>query len=156
MQNLKLRDTYWYCEEMFEQDFHLQDILLVVAMGHSLPESKSGLASLSKDIIQNILTPAIEQSYWKSRSKIGLVTPTGNSESRCHVIVSSDSSTDQQFRRESFASPSLPKIGVVPFSLVNSRELRISSFLASRYAELVEDLQDDDQNFSLSAQLVVD
>jgi hypothetical protein len=53
----------------------VQDILLQVALGHSLPGSQSCLAVLSKDIIQHALASAIEEIYWKIRSQEGLLTP---------------------------------------------------------------------------------
>ena len=141
---------------MFEQDFALEDIILIVALGHGLSETKSAFALLSKDVMQNILVPEIEKSFWKSRAKIGLLTPTGTSTSRCHLIDSSESSAGQQFRRETLISPSLPRLGVVPFSLCLNKEIRISGFLASRYAELVHDMDEDDRNLRPAPVLLID
>ncbi len=60
---------------LFEESVHVQDILLQVALGHSLIGSQSVLAALSKDIVQHALATAIEQAYWEMRSQEGLLTP---------------------------------------------------------------------------------
>jgi hypothetical protein len=60
---------------LFKESIHVQDVLLQVALGHSLLGSKSCLAALSKDIIQHALATAIEESYWEIRSQEGLLTP---------------------------------------------------------------------------------
>ncbi len=73
--NPKLANPPINPEMLFEESVHVQDILLQVALGHSLIGSKSCLAGLSKDIIQHALAKAIEESYWKSRSQEGLLTP---------------------------------------------------------------------------------
>ena len=60
---------------LFKESVHVQDVLLQVALGHSLIGSQSCLAALSKDIIQHALASAIEEAYWESRSQEGLLTP---------------------------------------------------------------------------------
>ncbi len=60
---------------LFKESVHIQDVLLQVALGHSLLGSRSCLAALSKDILQNTLATAIEEAYWESRSQEGLLTP---------------------------------------------------------------------------------
>ncbi len=60
---------------LFKESIHIQDVLLQVALGHSLVGSQSCLAALSKDIFQHSLETAIEEAYWESRSQEGLLTP---------------------------------------------------------------------------------
>jgi hypothetical protein len=60
---------------LFQDNVHLQDILLQVVLGHSLRGSQSDLRHLSSDLIQNCIAPAIEECYWQSRTQGGLLTP---------------------------------------------------------------------------------
>ncbi len=60
---------------LFKESIHIQDVLLQVALGHSLMGSQSCLAAISKDIFQLALAAAIEEAYWESRSQEGLLTP---------------------------------------------------------------------------------
>ena len=64
-----------YDAMLFDDFTHIEDILLQVVLGHSLPGSKSLLTFLSKDIIRNPLASAIEDEYWQRRSEQGLLTP---------------------------------------------------------------------------------
>ena len=64
-----------YDTMLFDDFTHIEDILLQVVLGHSLPGSKSLLTFLSKDIIRNPLASAIEDEYWQQRSEQGLLTP---------------------------------------------------------------------------------
>ena len=68
-------DRLRIAQMLFKESVHVQDVLLQVALGHSLIGSQSCLAALSKDIIQHALATAIEEAYWESRSQEGLLTP---------------------------------------------------------------------------------
>lgn len=52
-----------------------EDVLLLLAIGHSLNGSQSMLSFLSRDIVQHSLAPAVSQALWEARSQAGLVTP---------------------------------------------------------------------------------
>jgi hypothetical protein len=137
---------------MFEENLHLQDVLLTVALGHSLSGSKSIFATLSKDILQNILAVEIETCYWKSRLDIGLLTPPGLNGSRCDQVSEKDPIQVKEIRRETLLSPAHPRRSVAqfskPFLLKENVAPKISSFIANRYADLINELQEEDQNLS--------
>eukprot|EP00960_Hanusia_phi_P073809 768089-Hanusia_phi.AAC.2 len=54
----------------------LSDILLYIALGHSLRGTASLLRLCSADIIQHSIVPAVRQGYWEARQAAGLVTPS--------------------------------------------------------------------------------
>jgi hypothetical protein len=134
---------------MFEESVHLQDVLLVVALGHDLAGSESLLASLPKEIVRSILAREIEKCYWESRLSIGLLTPTDTSVSRCNQLISGTLPfQDLEFRRApipNVVSASMqPKENfVVPFSksiaLKDLTAPTISNFIANRYNDLFSD-----------------
>ena len=132
---------------MFDRDVELHEVLIMIALGHGLRGSKSELALLSKDIIQNVLAPEIEKCYWKSREAIGLLTPTalgpGLGQRIPEKMISQNGFCMQ-------ALPSRPKEGSVPFSLISSTS-KISSFIASRYADLIADIHGKDLHRSQNA-----
>ncbi len=134
---------------MFEENLHLQDILLTVALGHSLPGTSSVFATLSKDIMQNILAVEIEACYWKSRLDIGLLTPPGMNGLRYDQTSEKIPIQDKDSRRETLFSPVHPRRGIAqfskPFALKENVAPKISSFIASRYADLINELQEEDQ-----------
>ena len=53
----------------------VEDLLLALALGYALRGTRSVLAQLSLDILQRVLRDQVEQSYWATRSQLGLVTP---------------------------------------------------------------------------------
>jgi hypothetical protein len=145
---------------MFEESVHLQDVLLVIALGHDLEGSKSLFAMLPKEIMQSILAREIERCYWDFRSSIGLLTPTEISVSRCnHIVTGKSPFEDLEFRRAPIASVvSCPQCPVqskenrgVPFSkstaFQNLTTPTISNFIANRYNDLFRDA-DDGQNLT--------
>ncbi len=135
---------------MFEENLHLQDVLLTVALGHSLTGTDSLFATLSKDIMQNILAVEIETCYWKSRLDIGLLTPPGMNGLRYDHMSEKISVQDKETRRETLFSPVHPRRGIAqfskPFSLKENIAPKISSFIANRYADLINELQEEDQD----------
>ena len=60
---------------MLDDTTKLEDVLLQIALGQSLPGSQSLLSVLSKDILQHSLATHIESGYWELRSQEGLLTP---------------------------------------------------------------------------------
>ena len=53
----------------------IEDILLQVALGHSLPRSESPLAALPREVIQHYLAPSIRDLFVESLKERGLLTP---------------------------------------------------------------------------------
>ena len=53
----------------------IEDILLQVALGHSLPRSESPLAALPGEVIQQYLAPSIRDLFVESLKERGLLTP---------------------------------------------------------------------------------
>jgi hypothetical protein len=135
---------------MFEEDLQLKDVLLTVALGHSLSGTSSVFATLSKDIMQNILAVEIETCYWKSRLDIGLLTPPGMNGLRYDQMSENVPVHDKESRRETLFSPVHPRRSIArfskPFTLKENVAPKISSFIANRYADLINELQEEGQN----------
>ena len=134
---------------MFEESVHLQDVLLVIALGHDLAGSKSVLAMLPKEIVQSVLAREIEKCYWDSRFSIGLLTPTEPSISRYNQVISGKLLfQDLELRRAPIphavsSSMQLKENRAVLFSKSTASKdlttLTISSFISNRYSDLFRD-----------------
>ena len=136
---------------MFEESVHLQDVLLVIALGHDLAGSKSVLAMLPKEIVQSVLAREIEKCYWDSRFSIGLLTPTEPSVSRYNQVISGKllfQDNDLELRRAPIppavsSSMQLKENRAVLFSKSTAFKdlttLTISSFISNRYSDLFRD-----------------
>jgi hypothetical protein len=72
---------------LFEGSAHVHEILLQVALGHSLSGSQSCFAVLSKDIFEHALATAIEESYWDVKLQRGLLTPPPAPQLRVSPVI---------------------------------------------------------------------
>jgi hypothetical protein len=136
---------------MFEENVHLEDVLLNLALGHGLAGSKSVLTMLPKDIVQRFLAKEVEKCYWNSRRSSGLLTPTNTSSLRCDQICGKHPLVpfyDLKFRRVPILSvvscPVQAKENLVlplaKSSAVNDLTApTMSRFIANRYKDLFKD-----------------
>jgi hypothetical protein len=132
---------------MFEENVRLEDVLLVVALGHGLEGSKSKLTMLPKDIVQRILVREIEKCYWNSRQMIGLLTPPENITTRCNRISGVMPFKDLEFQRgtvppvSSFAQAKENVVVSFPETATALTNSTISRFISNRYNNLFKQLE---------------
>jgi hypothetical protein len=139
---------------MFGEDVHLEDVLLVVALGHDLVGSKSVLKILPREIIHSILSREIERCYWDSRRSIGLLTPpemnvTLRYNKNCAKLTLQALGIQRAAIFPVVKSSNAPKENLVsssskPIAFKDLTAPSMSRFITNRYSFLLTEVEDDE------------